>query len=67
MRKLFKGGNYEEIRYSSCQQQFGIQNGGKVLLWNQVKYRMEACYSELVLSTIIKLILKNIVKTRVEI
>ena len=28
-----------------------IQKGGKVLLWNQVKSRMEACYSELVLAT----------------
>ena len=27
-----------------------IQKGGKVLLWNQVKSRMEACYSELILS-----------------
>ena len=26
-----------------------IQKGGKVLLWNQVKSRMEACYSEEVL------------------
>ena len=26
-----------------------IQKSGKVLLWNQVKARMEACYSELVL------------------
>ena len=26
-----------------------IQKGGKVLLWNQVKSRMKACYSELVL------------------
>ena len=26
-----------------------IQKGGKVLLWNQVKSRIEACYSELVL------------------
>ena len=25
-----------------------IQKGRKVLLWNQVKSRMEACYSELV-------------------
>ena len=24
-----------------------IQKGGKVLLWNQVKSRMKACYSEL--------------------
>ena len=28
-----------------------IQKGGKVLLWNQVKSRMKACYSELVLAT----------------
>jgi hypothetical protein len=26
-----------------------IQKGGKVLLWNKVESRMEACYSELVL------------------
>ena len=26
-----------------------IQKGGKLLLWNQIKSRMEACYSELVL------------------
>ena len=26
-----------------------IQKGWKVLLWNQVKSRMEACYSELIL------------------
>ena len=26
-----------------------IQKGGKVLLWNQVKSKMKACYSELVL------------------
>ena len=26
-----------------------IQKVGKVLLWNQVKSRMEACYSELIL------------------
>ena len=26
-----------------------IQKGGKVLLWNQVKSRMEVCYSEVVL------------------
>ena len=26
-----------------------IQKGGKVLLWNEVKSRIEACYSELVL------------------
>ena len=27
-----------------------IQKGGKVLLWTQVTSRMEACYSELILS-----------------
>ena len=27
-----------------------IQKGGKVLLWNQVKSIIEACYSELVLT-----------------
>ena len=27
-----------------------IQKGRKVLLWNQVKSRMEACYSELILT-----------------
>ena len=26
-----------------------IQKGGKVLLWNQVKSRVEVCYSELIL------------------
>ena len=28
---------------------FHTQKGGKILLWNQVKSRMETCYSELVL------------------
>ena len=28
-----------------------IQKGGKLLLWNQIKSRMEAYYSELVLAT----------------
>ena len=32
-------------------QQFRIQIGEKVLLWNQVKSRIEACYSELILAT----------------
>ena len=31
-------------------QLFIIQKGGKVLLWNHVKFKMEACYSELVLA-----------------
>ena len=31
-------------------QLFWIQKGRKVLLWNQVKSRMEACYSELILA-----------------
>ena len=40
------------IRFRLCQQLFRIQiqKGGKVLLWNQAKSRMEACYSELVLA-----------------
>ena len=32
-----------------------IQKGGKVLLWNQVKSKMEACYPELILETILQL------------
>ena len=32
-----------EIKLCSC------LKGGKVLLWNQVRSRMEACYSELIL------------------
>ena len=35
-----------------------IQTGGKVLLWNQVKSRMEACYSELVLVKYVLLVFK---------
>ena len=31
-----------------------IQKGGRVLLWNQVKSKMEACYSELVLVSTFK-------------
>jgi hypothetical protein len=27
-----------------------IQKGGKVLLWNQVKSKMGACYSEIILA-----------------
>ena len=30
-----------------------IQKGGKVLLWDQIKSRMEACYSELILAKMI--------------
>ena len=33
----------------NCHQLFKIQKGGKVLLWNLVKSRMEACYSEMIL------------------
>jgi hypothetical protein len=29
---------------------FKNSKGGKVILWNQVKSRMEACYSELILA-----------------
>ena len=32
-------------------QMFRIQKGGKVLLWDQLKCRMEACYSELILNS----------------
>ena len=31
-----------------------IQKGGKVLLWNKVKSRIEACYTELVLDIELK-------------
>ena len=31
-----------------------IEKGGKVLVWNQVKSRMEACYSKLISVTILK-------------
>ena len=31
-----------------------IQKGGKVLLWNQVKSRIEACYSELILTLLLE-------------
>ena len=37
-----------------------IQKGGKVLLWNQVKSRKEACYSELVLDTKCRLTFLNV-------
>ena len=37
-----------------------IQKGGNVLLWNQVKSRMEACYSELVLMLQVDFVLRGI-------
>ena len=42
-----------------------IKKGGKVLLWNQVKSRMKACYSELVLDNDItgNLILTSLVSS----
>ena len=52
--KLFLNSKLDMIQTDKfVKQQFGIQKGGKVLLWNQVKSRMEACYSELVLEKII--------------
>ena len=42
-------------------QQFKTQTGRKVLLWNQVKSRMEACYSELVLLRYVFLIFRYFV------
>jgi hypothetical protein len=50
--KLFLISELDLIRtVKFFKQKFRIQikKGGKVLLWNQVKSRMEACYSELVL------------------
>ena len=34
-----------------------IQKGGKVLLWNQIKSRIKACYTELVLHVFCSFIL----------
>ena len=50
--KLFLNSKLDLIRTVKFVKQLfiiQIQKGGKVLLWNQVKYKMEACYSELVL------------------
>ena len=57
--KLFLNSKLDFIRtVKFVKQLFRIQlpKGGKVLLWNKVKSRMEACYSELSLSiaTLIK-------------
>ena len=41
-----------------------IQKGRKVLLWNQVKSRIEACYSELILPTLVLVLSKYVVKER---
>ena len=40
-----------------------IKKGGKVSLWNQIKSKMEACYSELVLE-VIKCTIKQINRER---
>ena len=37
--------------------QIQIQKGGKVLLWNQVKSRIEAYYSELILVSNINMVM----------
>ena len=50
--KLFQNGKLDLIRTVKCVKHpfmIQIQKGGKVLHWNQVKSKMEACYSELAL------------------
>ena len=50
--KLFLNSKLDLIQTAKCVKQLfriQIQKGWKVLLWNQVKSRMEACYSEEVL------------------
>ena len=50
--KLFLNSKLDLIRTVKFVKQLfriQIQKGRKVLLWNQVKSKMEACYSELVL------------------
>ena len=50
--KLFLNSKLDLIRTAKFVKQLlriQIQKGGKVLLWIQVKSRMEDCYSELVL------------------
>ena len=53
--KLFLNNNFDFIRTVKFVKQLfriQIQKFRKVLLWNQVKSRMEACYSELVLASL---------------
>jgi hypothetical protein len=50
--KLFLNGKLDLIQTAKFVKQLlkiQIPKGGNVLLWNQVKSKMEACYSELVL------------------
>ena len=50
--KLFLNSKLDFIRTVKFVKQLfriQIQKGGKVLLWNKVKFGMEACYSKLVL------------------
>ena len=50
--KLFLSSKLDWIQTAKfIKQRLGIQiqKGRKVLLWNQVKCRMEACYSEMIL------------------
>ena len=59
--KLFLNSKLDLIRTAKFVKQLfriQIQKSGKILLWNQVKFRMEACYSELVLA-------KNIFKLQI--
>ena len=51
--KLFLNSQLDLIRTTKFVKQLfiiQIQKGGKALLWNQVKSRMEACHSEFILS-----------------
>ena len=59
--KLFLNSKLDLIRTVKFVKQLftlQIQKGGKVLLWNQVKSRMEASYSELVLTNFWYLVIK---------
>ena len=54
--KLFLNSKLDLIRTVKFVKQLftiQIQKGGKVLLWSQVKSRMEDCYSELILVRIL--------------
>ena len=62
LNKLFLNSKLELIRtVKFVKQRFRIQilKGEKVLLWNKVKSRMEACYSELILKTILEYKIKK--------
>ena len=61
--KLFLNSKLDLIRTVMFVKQLSriqIQKGGKVLLWNQVKSRMEACYSELILVMLEKTLIQKL-------